>query len=67
MKSMLAILGMSGYLEILLVFCAVVLLFGANKIPELSRSLGRSISEFKKGMREEEGESTSSQNEKQEK
>jgi TatA/E family protein of Tat protein translocase len=29
-----------------------VLLFGAKKLPELARSLGRSSSEFKKGIKE---------------
>lgn len=29
-----------------------VLLFGAKKLPELARSLGRAQSEFKQGMRE---------------
>jgi TatA/E family protein of Tat protein translocase len=32
----------------------VLLLFGAKKLPELSRSLGKSVSEFKKGMNEAE-------------
>lgn len=38
--------------EILLILVFVVLLFGAKRIPELARSLGRSISEFKKGQKE---------------
>lgn len=41
--------GGSEWLIILLIF---VLLFGAKKLPELSRSLGQSISSFKKGVRE---------------
>jgi sec-independent protein translocase protein TatA len=31
---------------------AVVVLFGAKKLPEIARSLGKSQSEFKKGMKE---------------
>jgi sec-independent protein translocase protein TatA len=38
--------------EIILILAVVVLLFGAKRIPELARSLGKSLSEFKKGQRE---------------
>jgi sec-independent protein translocase protein TatA len=31
---------------------AVVVLFGAKKLPEIARSLGKSQSEFKKGLQE---------------
>ena len=31
---------------------AVVVLFGAKKLPEIARSLGKSQSEFKKGIKE---------------
>jgi sec-independent protein translocase protein TatA len=48
--------GMSGGLELLLVLLAILLLFGAKRLPELARSLGRSLSEFKRG-REEGAES----------
>ncbi len=41
-----------GLTEILLVLLVLVLLFGARRIPDLARSLGRSLSEFKKGRRE---------------
>ena len=34
--------------EILAIFIVVLLLFGAKKIPELARSLGRASYEFKK-------------------
>jgi TatA/E family protein of Tat protein translocase len=35
-----------------LILLVVLLLFGAKKLPELSRSLGKSINEFKKGREE---------------
>ncbi len=41
-----------GTTEWLLIICACALLFGARKIPELARSLGSSVNEFKKGMKE---------------
>jgi sec-independent protein translocase protein TatA len=40
--------------EILLVFVAIVLLFGATKLPELARSMGQSMGEFKVGQIEAE-------------
>lgn len=43
-----------GLPEILLILVAVILIFGAKKIPEIARSLGKSVGEFKKGR--EEGE-----------
>ncbi len=43
-----------GPQEILLIFLIIVLLFGASKLPELARSLGKAKGEFKKGMEEEE-------------
>ena len=38
--------------EWFIVLGVIVLLFGAKKLPELARSLGRSTSEFKKGIKE---------------
>lgn len=40
----------------LVVIAAVSLLFGANKLPELAKSLGQARKEFKKGMLEAEEE-----------
>jgi len=48
----LGLLGMPGYTEILLIIFIILLLFGAKKLPELSRALGKSLSEFKKGQKE---------------
>lgn len=38
--------------EWIVVIVILVLLFGAKKLPELARSVGKSTSEFKKGMSE---------------
>lgn len=42
-------IGMPGGPELLVILFIVLLLFGAKKLPELSRSLGKSLGEFKKG------------------
>ena len=42
--------------EMVIVLAVLILLFGAKKLPELSRSIGKSISEFKKGKEEAERE-----------
>jgi len=39
-----------GPLEILLVFLIILILFGPQKLPELSRALGKAIREFKKAV-----------------
>ena len=41
-----------GGWEWVVVVLAILLLFGAKRIPDLARSLGQSIREFKKGARE---------------
>jgi sec-independent protein translocase protein TatA len=45
---------MIGTNEIIMIFAVVVLLFGASKLPELARSMGSSMGEFKKAQRESE-------------
>ena len=39
-----------GYQELLVILVIVLILFGANRLPELARSLGSSVKEFKKGV-----------------
>jgi sec-independent protein translocase protein TatA len=41
-----------GWGEILLIVVIVVLLFGATKLPQIGQSLGRSITSFRKGLKE---------------
>jgi len=41
-----------GYQELLIILVIVLILFGANRLPELARSLGSSVKEFKKGVNE---------------
>jgi sec-independent protein translocase protein TatA len=43
-----------GYQELMIILVIVLLLFGAQKLPELARGLGKSMSEFKKGQNEDE-------------
>lgn len=47
---------MLGTTEIIIIFAIIVLLFGGSKLPELARSLGSSVGEFKKAKKEVEQE-----------
>ncbi len=49
---MLGIFESLGVGEILIILAVVLLLFGAKRLPEMARSLGRSSNEFKKGLKE---------------
>ena len=51
MAPSLAVLGLSGG-ELILVLAAVLILFGAKKIPDFAKGLGQGIKEFKKASRE---------------
>lgn len=51
MKSLLA-LGMPGGWEWVIIILVVLIFFGAKKIPELARGLGRGIREFKDATKE---------------
>jgi sec-independent protein translocase protein TatA len=52
-------MGRIGTFEIILIILVIVLLFGARRIPELMRSLGSGVREFKKGARGEPSEEDS--------
>ncbi|MDR0932409.1 MAG: twin-arginine translocase TatA/TatE family subunit [Victivallales bacterium] len=36
-----------GWTELIVIFCVVLLFFGAKRIPEVARALGRASREFK--------------------
>jgi len=41
-----------GMGELLIIFVAILVLFGANQIPKVARNLGQGMREFKKAARE---------------
>lgn len=43
-----------GTQELILIALVVLILFGASKLPEVARNLGRSVAEFKKAQKEAE-------------
>ncbi len=45
-----------GLPELLVVLLVCLLLFGANKLPEIGRSLGEGIREFKRSMKDDSGD-----------
>jgi sec-independent protein translocase protein TatA len=45
-----------GVQELLIIFLAIIFLFGAKKIPEIARGLGKGMKEFKKGTQEADDE-----------
>ncbi len=44
---------MLGFWQLLLLFAIVLLIFGPSRLPGLSKSIGESIRNFKKGIRGE--------------
>ena len=47
-------MGMPSMPELLIVLAIVVLLFGAKKIPDLAKGIGKGIKDFKSEMKEDE-------------
>lgn len=44
--------GRLGFGELLLILVAVLLIFGPQKLPELAKSMGNAVKEFRKGAKE---------------
>lgn len=49
-------MGLPGPLELAIIAIVVVLLFGVKKLPQLGGAVGESIRNFKKGIKDVEGE-----------
>jgi sec-independent protein translocase protein TatA len=63
MNTTLAFIGGLGGQEMIIIFLIVLLLFGAKKLPELARGVGKSMGEFKKAREDFEKEITRSEDE----
>jgi len=46
-------MGMPGGTELLIIFGIIVLMFGAKKIPDLAKGIGKGIKNFKAEMKDE--------------
>ena len=47
--------GSLGVPELLIIFAIIMLLFGARKLPDIGRGLGRGISNFKRALKGDTG------------
>ena len=52
-----------GPWELALIFLVVLLLFGAKRLPDIAQGMGKGIREFKKAVKDTQGEIKSSINE----
>ena len=50
------LIGMPGGPELIIILVVILLLFGSTRLPQLARGMGKSISEFKKGISEGESD-----------
>ena len=56
-----------GYQELLIILLIVLILFGASRLPDLARSLGSSVKEFKKGVTDTKADDVSAKKEEERK
>ena len=52
MKAILLFLGGMGMQEILLIGIVILIFFGAKKIPDFMKGLGKGVREFKEGIKD---------------
>ena len=50
------LIGRLGTTEVILIVLVILLLFGAKRIPDLMKSMGKGVKSFKQGMKEVEDE-----------
>jgi sec-independent protein translocase protein TatA len=53
-------MGSLGLPELLVILVIVVLIFGANRLPQLGKGVGSAIKNFKEGMKEGSSDETKS-------
>ena len=56
MNNLLLFWGVPGGMEWIIILLIVLVLFGANRLPQLAKGMGESIRNFKTGMAEAEAE-----------
>jgi sec-independent protein translocase protein TatA len=56
MNNLLLFIGLPGGMEWIIILLIVLVLFGANRLPQLAKGMGESIRNFKQGMAESETE-----------
>jgi len=56
MNNLLLFWGAPGGWELIVILVIVLILFGANRLPQLAKGMGESIRNFKQGMSEAEVE-----------
>jgi sec-independent protein translocase protein TatA len=56
MNNLLLFWGAPGGWELIVILVIVLILFGANRLPQLAKGMGESIRNFKQGMTETEVE-----------
>ena len=49
-------MGRIGIPELLIILAIIILIFGANRLPEIGRGIGKGIRNFKDASKEEEAE-----------
>ncbi|MCK5131528.1 MAG: twin-arginine translocase TatA/TatE family subunit [Candidatus Sabulitectum sp.] len=56
-------MGRIGTTELVLILVVLLLLFGAKRIPDIARSVGKSLNQFKRGLKEADADIDSDSNE----
>ncbi|MBA7646551.1 MAG: twin-arginine translocase TatA/TatE family subunit [Candidatus Cloacimonadota bacterium] len=59
--------GHFGWQEILLILLIIIILFGASRIPNIMKAMGKGVKEFKKGINSEDEKELEDKEEKKDK